>query len=108
MRRYLDDSICPICLKDFHTRTNVLNHVKYRLYICAVNLLQGPPIITESEANNLDLSNAIEDRRLYALGLRRHKTSHPCIRVFGPIIDLKLQHKKIDFVRFGHNYKWSN
>ena len=39
-KNYLGDYIhCPICLKLFHTRQRVLNHVRYRSEVCRHNLV---------------------------------------------------------------------
>ena len=39
----IHSTFCPVCLKEFVNRTNVLNHVKYRSYACATFLLTKPP-----------------------------------------------------------------
>jgi len=68
---------CPICLKMFHTRERVLNHLRYRSSICRLNLLRRDPVLTATEANELDASEAGANRKLQSSGKRRHTKCQP-------------------------------
>ena len=81
------DTVCPICLLDFHTRTRLLNHLKYRSKLCATTLLSSEvPLISRENADELDSKERDFHRALYARGQRRHKAKENVFRVPGPLL----------------------
>ena len=43
LRKYVLLTHCLVCLREFHTRENCLNHIRYRSKICRSNLLMRGP-----------------------------------------------------------------
>ena len=83
MRNYVDSVCCPICLRHFHTRENILNHCK-KSRLCHINLLARGPTLTDDEAVILDSAERERNRMLYRAARRRHARDHPVIQAYGP------------------------
>ena len=83
-RCYINTTFCTICLKEFHKRENVLNHVRRGRTPCKQQLLLAGPCLSVEEADAIDLCLRELNRSLQKKGLRRHALVAPCIRVFGP------------------------
>ncbi len=81
----IDTVHCTVCMKYFHNRVRVLNHLKYRSSVCRLNLTFAGPIINAEQAEILDESCREMKRKLYAAGLRAHSATAPCFRLCGPI-----------------------
>jgi hypothetical protein len=86
IRLYISTNHCTVCLKMFHTRERVLNHLRYRSHICRSNLLLKDPVLSVEEADILDTEVAESNRKLQATGKRRHTKCYPCYQISGPII----------------------
>ena len=86
MRRYVPTTHCLVCLREFHTRENCLNHVRYRSKICKSNLLMRGPCLTDADANALDDACKSENIRLQAAGRRRHHVTTPSFYLSGPLL----------------------
>ena len=83
--RFIDDTVCPLCLKQFHNRERALNHVRYRSLRCRLILFQRGPIMSQAECDRLDEACCEQNKKLYASGRRRHHASVTCLRVEGPL-----------------------
>ncbi len=106
IRRLVSTSTCPICLTEFHTRTRILNHLRYRSHVCRCNLLIAGPLLSV-EADLLDFEEAVANRLLAQSGSRAHKAALPCIRVQGPLpapILIADRHSSHHILGFGRNY----
>ena len=98
-----------VCLRFFHNRVRVLNHIKYRSSVCRLNLTLAGPLISEEQAEVLDEGCREQKRILYAKGLRAHSATDPCFRLCGPIplpliIDGSKHSKICHILGFGHNH----
>ena len=88
----VDDTHCPICLTQFHTRHLILEHIKYKgknTHCTAILLSQGP-IISEAQARDLDHDATTSARRLAHSGLRRSYAAKPAHRIPGPLPKISL------------------
>ena len=83
--RFIDDTICPLCMKQFHNRERALNHVRYRSLRCRLILFQRGPIMSQAECDRLDAACCEQNKKLYASGRRRHHASVTYFRVEGPL-----------------------
>ncbi len=86
IRRYIFGSRCPICLKEFWVRENVLNHIRRGRTPCLRQVLLRGPIMTASDADGIDNSLKTFYRDRHRKGLRRHALEAPCTRVAGPLL----------------------
>jgi len=97
---------CRVCLKHFHTRERILNHVK-KSKVCRINAFFRGPVYTQKEAEELDASLQEENRNLQRAGFRRHVAKEPTFQVVGPFYnvviepDLYSDHHPLGR---GHNY----
>ena len=82
---YVSSNHCPICMLYFHSRVRVLNHIKYRSFVCKANLLLAGPILLDADARALDVAQREQNRVLYASGLRAHAATLPVFRLQGPL-----------------------
>jgi len=85
MRLFVDSTHCSVCLREFWTRERALNHVRYRSPICRDNLIMRGPVLTESQADELDSFEGPFNIDLYRRGRRRHSVLRPSIRCEGPL-----------------------
>ena len=97
---------CSVCLKYFHTRPRLLNHIKYRAVICATHILKDPPLLSEDEAKEANVNTREHNRYIYSKAQKRDKAEIPNTRVLGPVINLGLPPSRFHFVHYGHNYKF--
>ena len=81
---------CTVCLREFHTRERILNHVKYRSYTCRYNLLIRGPVLSQDEADALDNAATSNNIKLQLSGFRRHYVSSPSFRLQGPLAPIIL------------------
>ncbi len=100
---------CTVCMKFFHNRVRVLNHIKYRSSVCRLNLTLAGPIINVEQAEILDEECRALKRKLYAAGLRAHSATEPCFRLCGPIplpliVDGSKHSSKCHILGFGRNH----
>jgi len=82
---HISGTVCTVCMLDFHTRTRVLNHLKYRSQMCLSNILIQGPCMSMDAARTLDIEEREFKRELYAKGLRAHTALIPVCRMCGPI-----------------------
>ena len=104
---YLGDHVhCPICLKHFHTRERVLNHVRYRSEICRHNLVLRNRMWTDAEVSEFDADDAESLTSTQASGKRRHHAEAPVIRLVGPLLPILLQGNESNHhpLGVGHRY----
>jgi hypothetical protein len=87
-KNYLGNLLfCPICLKYFHTRERVLNHVRYRSETCRHNLVLRftDTLWTDNEIAEMDLDEADCHKKSQASGKRRHQAEAPVVQLAGPL-----------------------
>ena len=85
MHKFIDVTHCIVCLREFWTRERVLNHVRYRSPLCRDNLIMRGPVLTESQADELDRLERPMHTDLYRRGHRRHNADRPSMRCAGPL-----------------------
>ena len=90
LRCYVPCTHCLVCLREFHTRENSLNHVRYRSKVCRLNLLLRGPCLTTDQANSLDDACSSANVRLYSEGKRRHHVDQPSFLLSGPLLPIVL------------------
>ena len=106
-RRYIDTTICTVCLKEFWCRERVLNHIRRGSRVCQNQLHMRGPILTEAQALAIDQSQAAMNVHLYRQGQRRHKAMSPVIQMQGPLLPIMLpegQESHRHALGRGHNY----
>eukprot|EP00973_Karenia_brevis_P072771 10106831-Karenia_brevis.AAC.1 len=64
MRLYIDSTSCPICLKQFWTRTRVINHLEEKSLKCKQQLLLIGPKLTPEQADAVDALERPTNRAL--------------------------------------------
>ena len=77
--------VCPICLKYFHTRERVLNHVRYRSEVCRHNLVLRDVKWTEQQVMDFDTCDSVGHKEAQATGKRRHRVEAPVVQLEGPL-----------------------
>lgn len=85
LRLHICTTHCSVCLKEFHTRERVLNHVKYRSAVCRANLILRGPLLAEAEAAAIDEAEKKSNRELACAGKRRHHACLPALQLQGPL-----------------------
>ncbi len=70
---------------DFHNRTKILDHLRYKSNICKMQHLLNGPIVTAAEADELDLADHPRKRALHAKGLKPSHSDFLVVRVPGPL-----------------------
>ena len=78
---------CSICLTQFHTRSRLLEHLKYKgkKYRCFLTLCSAGPSISEQCARDLNKMEAVPNKALSHKGLRRSYAAKPAHRTPGPL-----------------------
>ena len=87
-KNYLGDYLyCPICLKYFHTRERVLNHIRYKSETCRHNLVirYSDKMWTDAEVAEMDSNEAECHSKSQATGKRRHHVEAPVVQLVGPL-----------------------
>ncbi len=85
IRRYVNGTRCHICLKEFWVRENLLNHIRRGRTPCKMQAILRGPLLSESEADDIDLELRPFYKDQHRRGLRRHTPLAPCVRVSGPL-----------------------
>ena len=80
-----ESTVCPVCLKQFHDRDRLLNHIRYRSRTCRGVIWARGPVITDAEHEDILQNSRQKYRDLHASGHRRHFARAPAFRVSGPI-----------------------
>ena len=83
IRLQFDTTHCVICLKEFHQRENVINHLK-KVRFCNQQLRLRRPLLTEEQADNIEIALRDHNRALSRAGKRRHTKDRPCRQGEGP------------------------
>jgi len=100
-------TFCLVCLREFHTRERVLNHLRYRSKTCKYNLMLKAPFLTEAEADSLDEECKEANVSLQHKGCRRHLAAQPSFRLQGPLLPIILAPDSKESCHhplgFGHN-----
>ena len=86
IRLYIKTTYCSVCLKEFHSRERVLDHIRYRSAVCRANLMLRGPVLTEVEAATIDEESREEHRTLAHACRRRHHVHCPAIQLPGPLL----------------------
>ncbi len=84
IRTYVSGTRCPVCLKEFWQREVLLNHVRRGRTPCKRQVMLRGPVLSLSQADELDLELRSFYQRQHRRGLRRHAVEAPCIREHGP------------------------
>ena len=106
-RRYLDTTVCSVCLKEFWCRERIINHIRRGSKVCQNQLQIRGPIVTEAQADEMDKSQAASNVHLYKQGQRRHKAYNPVVQLQGPLLPIILfegQESHHHSLGRGHNY----
>ncbi len=82
----MKDTRCPICLKEFWQQECVLDHIRHGRTPCKSQVLVRGPVLSEREADEMDLALLPYFRTLHRRGLRRHALEAPCVRAHGPLV----------------------
>ncbi len=85
IRRYVHGSRCVVCLKEFWIRENLLNHIRRGRTPCKVQVLLLGPVMSASDADDIDRSLKAFYRDRHHKGQRRHALEAPCTRAAGPL-----------------------
>jgi len=85
LRCYFRDTHCTACMLEFFTRPRLFNHLAYRSKVCRAHLYLRGPVISQDDADALDVVAAKDAVKLYAKGYRRHKAVVNAIRLPGPL-----------------------
>ena len=83
IRLYVDSTHRTICLKEFHQRENVSNHLK-KVTFCNQQLRLRRPCLTVEQADSIDTALRAHNRGLNRAGKRRHAKDRPCRQGEGP------------------------
>ena len=84
-RRYVAQTHCMVCLREFWSRENCINHAK-KSKVCRYNLILRGPLLSQDEADSLDQACRARNRELHASGRRRHFTDYKSsVRLEGPL-----------------------
>ncbi len=84
IRTYVSGTRCPICLKEFWVREVLLNHIRRGRTPCKRQVMLRGPVLSLSQADELDAELRTFYQRQHRRGLRRHAVEAPCIRAHGP------------------------
>ena len=109
-RCYVDTTHCPICLLEFWTRERLIVHVSEKSTLCKHNLMLRGPVLTESEAMELDRAELGRIRENCKQGLRRTHARKPCVRIEGPLPHVLTFDDETACSRhpLGHGHRWFN
>ena len=109
IRLHVNGTVCLVCLKEFHTRERIIQHLKFRpgrTNVCRYNTLDMDPFLSIEQADLVDAELKDTNRKLQANAKRRHFAEIPCFRMPGPLIYIRHVGKgsKHSGLGFGHNY----
>ena len=85
IRRYFDDTVCPVCVLQFRSRIRIFNHLQYRSRVCRIYLMLSNPIISQETANVLDFKQREFAKVQARKGYRNHKAHLLTFRMPGPL-----------------------
>ena len=79
-------TVCSCCMLEFNTREKLSEHLKHRSKLCYkyVSEYVGA-LLSQEEADALDLEDRILARDLKAGGFRRHHSKKKSLRTIGPL-----------------------
>ena len=77
---------CIICLMEFHTKERLLNHLRYRSYLCYINTMHRGTKISRETADRIDHDCRLYYRDLGKSGKKRSLAVDPSIRIQGPLV----------------------
>jgi hypothetical protein len=106
-RHYVGDlTYCRICMKQFHTRERLLNHVRYKSKVCRVNMLLHGPICDEINSTEHDQQCTEANVLLQQQSRRRAHAVDPVVQLTGPSMILGVDEHQSGQRRLGngHNY----
>jgi hypothetical protein len=85
IRRWVDDSVCRICLVDFGTRPRVIAHLAYRSALCRCNMILSMDPLPDETVTELDAADTADARVLRSAGRRPNYATTACHRIPGPL-----------------------
>ncbi len=85
IRLYVNGTRCHICLKEFWVRESVLNHIRRGRTPCRRQAILRGPLLSNLEADGIELELRSFYRDQHRRGLRRHSSTAPCVRASGPL-----------------------
>ena len=85
IRRKIDGTQCPVCLREFSSRSRLVTHAGRASPRCKAVLDARPPILTEEEAEALDALERGQSRALAAVGKGPDYAAVPFLRAEGPL-----------------------
>ena len=99
---------CSVCMKQFHNRERLINHIRYRSKPCRYNYQLRGYICNEAQACEVDLEESRANAALYSAGKRRHTAQEPVVQLAGPILTIFDPGEHISSAHHhlgkGHNY----
>ena len=84
IRLYVSGTRCPICLTEFWQREVLLNHTRRGRTPCKRQVMLRGPVLTVSQADEIDLELRPFFQQQHHRGQRRHAVKAPCVRAQGP------------------------
>ena len=76
-RRFISDTSCPCCLRNFHTRPRALLHLQYGTTRCLVHALRHVTALSNEESDRLDHHDMMQGVALHQKGLRALTAQFP-------------------------------
>ncbi len=83
IRLYVSGTRCPICLTEFWQREVLLNHTRRGRTPCKRQVMLRGPVLTVSQADEIDLELRPFFQQQHHRGQRRHAVKAPCVRAQG-------------------------
>ena len=102
---------CTCCMIQHHTRYNVIEHLK-KSKRCREYVETGPKVLSEDQANALDVEVREEMVLLQRRGLRRYHKDKAAVRAVGPlppslVHEQCVQNTKFHILGRGHNHRFA-
>jgi len=85
LRSKIQDTYCYYCMKQFHTRTKVHNHIAYRSKLCASYYNHAIEDLDQNLINALEKEESARVKSIVALGHSKLYHPLPCVRIIGPV-----------------------
>ena len=85
LRSKIQDTHCYYCLKEFHTRTKVHNHVAYRSKFCMSYYEHAIDFCDPEIISKLESDETARVKTIVAKGHSKLYSPFPCGRVVGPV-----------------------
>ena len=86
IRQYVVGSLCAVCMREFHTRDRLLQHLAYDTRNCRDFIFDNWSPLSEDELHTAETESTKANIRARATGQSTHTAFLPSFRVPGPII----------------------